>query len=134
MMGHPLMIRSMRAFPLFLIHLLIAISKIRLLGNNALLAKVDIKSAFRLPPNHPNCFNSLGLSLMEHFILIGDFQWDAHFNFFFFFLRHSLISLNRLFLLSQVPLFWSTTWMTFYLWALQTSHNAFNFFFQLSLY
>lgn len=37
-----------------------ALTKIRKLGHSALLAKADIKSAFRLLPIHPTAFNSLG--------------------------------------------------------------------------
>lgn len=37
-----------------------AIKLVRKLGPNALLAKTDVKSAFRLSPIHPNTFNSLG--------------------------------------------------------------------------
>lgn len=40
-----------------------ALVKLRKLGRGALLAKADIKSAFRLLPIHPDCFNSLGFFL-----------------------------------------------------------------------
>lgn len=43
-----------------------ALVKIRKLGHKALLAKMDIKSAFRLLPIHPTAFNSLGFYFNDH--------------------------------------------------------------------
>lgn len=47
-----------------------ALQKLRQLGEWALLAKADIKSAFRLLPSHPDCFSSLGFFFESKFILI----------------------------------------------------------------
>lgn len=44
-----------------------ALVKIRMLGQGALLAKEDIKSAFLLLPIHPLAFNSLGVFFNYHF-------------------------------------------------------------------
>ena len=44
-----------------------ALVKLRSLGKGTLMAKADIKSAFRLLPVHPNCFNSLGFFFNNQF-------------------------------------------------------------------
>lgn len=44
-----------------------ALSKLRYLGKGALMAKADIKSAFRLLPINPECFNSLGFFFDKKF-------------------------------------------------------------------
>lgn len=44
-----------------------AINIIRVVGGSALLARVDVKSAFRLLPIHPSAFNSLGFRFEEEF-------------------------------------------------------------------
>lgn len=44
-----------------------AVQKIQLLGGLVLLAKADIKSAFRILPIHPSCFNPLGFQFQGKF-------------------------------------------------------------------
>ena len=55
-----------------------AISIVQRLGEYALCAKSDIKSAFRLLPIYPGSFDLLGIQLSEISISIKCFQWGYH--------------------------------------------------------